>query len=133
MPCQVSVQSVVANSWPLAQGSGAVRPVWAHAGNAPIASRESIMSPANKRKRLRTGASYPEQSIVDSREGSVYHIRFYCRLIYRFGSSGAVCENDVYQGVASAMPPKYSNLHGVSRWTLDGRGAAAKASLLQGR
>jgi hypothetical protein len=22
MPCQVSVQSVVANSWPLAQGSG---------------------------------------------------------------------------------------------------------------
>jgi hypothetical protein len=51
MPCQVRVQSVVRNSWPLVQGSGVpLPPVWAPAGNAQNKSNAPATRNRDERK-----------------------------------------------------------------------------------
>src|SRR5581483_3243141 len=49
MPCHVSVQSVVANSWPLLHGSGVswlAPPIWATAGYIPPRNKKNATSSA---------------------------------------------------------------------------------------
>src|ERR1700689_1001356 len=92
MPCQVSVQSVVANSWPLAQGSGVlccvlVSTLASCAEDSTVRKQTAIRTNHGASRRIQTSNSIFRFNEV----GSVHDIRFICTNLYTKMNFNADC------------------------------------------